>query len=135
MDTQLIASLIVLAFLGLIDSAYLYWHHLRKKPLACPIDNHDCNAVVESKWGKLFGFKNEVLGIFYYVFVIVLAFLLFYGTEKLIYFLTIISLGALAFSFYLFYVQAKILRNYCFYCLISALINLLIFGNVIALMA
>ena len=131
-----ITSLIVLALLGIIDSAYLAWTHFKKKPLSCPING--CEAVVESKWSKIFFVRNEVLGIVFYLAILVGAILLFQGlgiigTLKIKIILVIMSAIGLLFSAFLVYVQAKIIKSYCFYCLISSLITLLIFLNVLFL--
>jgi len=131
---QLITSLIVLALIGLIDSLYLSWKHLKKQPLVCPITTHDCQAVVESKYGKLFfGIKNEYLGSLFYLAVIIAAIIIALDSFNILLYLLLASAAALIISAYLFYVQAKILKNYCTYCIISALVNLLIFLNVLLL--
>ncbi len=135
MEHQFIASLIVLALTGIVDSGYLYFHHLKKKPLFCPINGRGCNAVIESEYNKMFGIKNEILGILYYLFVIIASFLLFYQQSKFVlYLLVIISALALCASAYLAYIQKYIIRQYCFYCLISALINLLLFAGALLLL-
>ena len=79
MNPALIASLIALSIIGLIDSIYLSWHTIRKQPLICPINKQDCNIVVKSSYGKMFGIKNEILGVFYYVFAIILALVIFFN--------------------------------------------------------
>ncbi len=132
MASNLITSLIVLALLGIVDSGYLIWKRFKNQSLVCPIGGHDCNAVVESKWSSIFGIKNDVLGFFYYIVLIISAVWFFSNPFPLLtYFLLMASFIALAVSVYLFYVQKYILKQYCFYCLISALINLLIFLNII----
>jgi|SRR3989344_631436 len=134
MNPALIASLIALSIIGLIDSIYLSWHTLRNQPLICPINKKDCNIVVKSSYGKMFGIKNEILGIFYYTAVTILAFIFFFYNDIWVNYILFIS-SSLAFiaSGYLIYVQKYIIKNYCFYCLISAIVNLLIFLNVIAI--
>ena len=134
---EFIASLIVLALLGIIDSSYLTWTHFRKKPLVCPIAG--CEAVVESKWSRIFFVRNEILGLMYYAAVLVASILLFQGLNTIGTALNIktilitMSSISLLFSAFLVYVQARIIRSYCFYCLISAFINLLIFLNMLLL--
>ena len=133
MAVHLIVSLIVLAISGLVDSGYLYWHHIKKKPLICPL-NHDCNAVVESKWGSFFGIKNELWGIGYYMLIIIGALMFFINGNNTIHiFMVVVSNIALLFSLFLVYIQKYVLREYCFYCLISALINFLLFVNLLLL--
>lgn len=125
-------SLGLLAILGIINSGHLILERIKRKPLVCPIGG-DCNDVLTSKYSKIFFVKNDVLGFLYYVFILVLAFIISSLSTNLIKYELIISGIALLFSAYLVFVQAKVLRKYCFYCLISALINLLIFLNLLIL--
>ena len=132
--TEIISILIVLAFLGLLDASYLSWNSMKKKPLVCPINQDSCNIVIESKWNRIFYFKNEVFGIIFYISVIIGALLLFFNIGSMIKIYLLIATGiAVLFSAFLVYLQANVIKNYCFYCLISALINLLIFLDVILL--
>jgi len=128
---HLIASLIVLAFLGIADSAYLAWKHFRKQPLVCPIGDK-CEAVTESKWSTIFGIRNEILGILYYIAILVGAFLIFYN-YRIENYLLIFSGFGLAYSIFLTYIQSRIIKSYCFYCLVSAFLSLLILLNVLLL--
>ena len=129
------ATFIVLSLAGLVNAGYLSYKHFQKKPLVCPI-NHDCNAVVESKWGHMFGVRNEILGILYYLamFAGILIFILkpnlILDISNYIFIGTAIGL---IFSAFLTYLQKFVIKEYCFYCLISALISLLLFINSLAL--
>ncbi|HEY4475194.1 MAG TPA: vitamin K epoxide reductase family protein [Candidatus Paceibacterota bacterium] len=129
------ATFIVLSLAGLVNAGYLSYKHFQKKLLVCPI-NHDCNAVVESKWGHMFGVRNEILGILYYLamFAGILIFILkpnlILDISNYIFIGTAIGL---IFSAFLTYLQKFVIKEYCFYCLISALISLLLFINSLAL--
>ena len=129
MQPEFAVSLIVLAILGIFDSGYLIKKRVKKKSLICPI-NGSCKKVVESKWNAIFFIKNDVLGLFYYILILFLALYLFFISEKMLFLTQMISGASLLFSLVLVFIQAKIIKEYCFYCLISALINLLIFLNV-----
>lgn len=129
MQLEFTASLIVLAILGIFDSGYLIKKRVKKQPLSCPI-NGGCKKVVESKWNAIFLIKNDLLGLFYYILILFLALYLFFISEKMLFLTQIISGASLLFSLVLVFIQAKIIKEYCFYCLISAFINLLIFVNV-----
>jgi len=130
--TEFIVSLIVLAIFGIYIAGYLIYKRTTKKPLVCPVGG-DCEAVVSSKYGKTFGVKNDLTGILYYIFILVLALHLgfFQGFYPL--WAKIITFLAFLFSVYLVYIQARVLKQYCFYCLTSAVINLLILLNVLVL--
>ena len=132
MEIIFVASLIVLAILGIFDSGYLIKKRVKKQPLTCPI-NGGCEKVVESKWNAIFFIKNDFLGLFYYILILFLVLYLFFISEKLLFITKIVSGASLLFSLFLVFIQAKIIKEYCFYCLISALINLLIFVNVLFL--
>ncbi len=133
MEVQFIATLIVLGVLGMVDTAYLIWKNSRKQPMVCPIGD-DCNVVLESKWNKTFFIRNDILGLLFYIGIIIGAILLFFDSDGIVKTILIIGSGiAVLFSGFLVFVQAKILKNYCFYCLISSFITLLIFLNVVFL--
>ena len=133
MEVQFITTLIVLSLLGFVDAVYLVWKSRIKKPLVCPI-GQDCNKVLESKWGKVFFIKNDILGLLFYVGVIIGSVLLLSEFSEKIKIVLILASGiAVLFSIFLVFIQAKVIKNYCFYCLISALINVLIFLNVLLL--
>ena len=132
MTLEFIVSLIVLAILGIFDSGYLIKKRVKKQPLSCPI-NGECEKVVESKWNAIFFIKNDILGLLYYFLILFLVLYLFFISEKLLFLIKILSGASLLFSLFLVFIQAKIIKRYCFYCLISAFINLLIFVNVFVL--
>ncbi len=126
------ASFIVLSVLGLIDSGYLYWKHKTEQPLICPV-NHDCSKVTESRWSRIFIVRTEILGMLYYGFLLgsALAATFFYPWMfKIILFATT---AGLLFSIFFMYLQKYVIKEYCFYCILSAIISLLLFLNSILL--
>lgn len=124
-----LAFLIVLSILGIVDSGYLTWTHYKKKPLICPLNNK-CDKVTESKWSRIFFVRNDVLGLLFYIFIFISGFLIYYFNLELIKNLIFLSSSfGFLFSLFLLYVQAKIIKNYCLYCIISSLITFLIFLN------
>lgn len=133
MEVQFIATLIVLGLLGMINTSYLIWKDRKKQPLVCPI-GQDCNAMLNSKWNKILFIRNDILGLLFYAGVMVGAILLYFNTDGIVKTLLIIGSGiGVLFSGFLVFVQARIIKNYCFYCLVSAFLTLLIFLNVLLL--
>lgn len=131
MQSNLISSLAVLSFLGMANSVFLYYKHKKKQPLICPM-NSDCNAVINSKWNNLFGIKNEILGILYYISILLGAIFFYLYNKTTIYYLLLISSSiALLFSGFLMYIQKYKIKEYCFYCIISAIISFLILINML----
>jgi uncharacterized membrane protein len=132
--SELIFLLIVLAFLGVINAGYLSWKAVQKKPLVCPINQGSCNSVVESNWNKIFFVKNEFLGLVFYLAVMFWALVLFFKHIELIKLFLLVGTGlSVLFSAFLVYIQIKVIKEYCFYCMISASLSLLIFLDVILL--
>lgn len=125
-----LTTFMVLAFLGLIDSGFLYYKYKKKHPLSCPL-HFDCNVVINSRWGKFFGVKNELWGILYYG-CLLSAETVFYFYPSIFYFnyaFFFLTLVAVFYSAWLVYIQLVRLKEYCLYCLLSALVNVLLFLN------
>ena len=121
---------------GIIDTSYLLYQHYKKKPLVCPMD-HDCSVVTESKWSKVFFVRNEILGLSFYLLILIfliISIILPNFSSKIYIFLLSLSIIGIAFSIFLVYLQIYKIRDYCFYCLISAFLTLLIFINSILLL-
>lgn len=125
-------SLIILAIGGIWTSGYLIYKRNDLKTMVCPLGGH-CEKVLTSKYNKIFFVKNDILGVLYYIFILIFAISIPFLSDKLITYELIISGGALLFSAYLVFVQAKVIHQYCFYCLVSALINFFIFLNILFL--
>ncbi|HIG92862.1 MAG: vitamin K epoxide reductase [archaeon GW2011_AR9] len=118
----------VLTIGGMVDSSYLIWKHRQKKPLVCPLE-HKCDVVTESKWSHLFYFRNETLGFLFYLSLFLGALLFLFipawQANFLLLFLLATS-GGVLFSLFLIYLQIYVIKDYCFYCLISAGITFLL---------
>ncbi|MDP2630366.1 MAG: vitamin K epoxide reductase family protein [Candidatus Uhrbacteria bacterium] len=126
---------IVLSFLGILDAGYLAYKHLQKKPLVCPI-NHMCEEVTDSKWANMFGIRNEYMGLTYYIALFAggIATILYPSYKPLLHLLLFgASVLGVIYSLFLVSLQAFFINNYCFYCMISALLTFLIFLNSAAL--
>ena len=120
--------IIAVALLGFLNALYIYVKKKHKQKLLCFIGS-DCNKVIGSKYGTLFGFDNTLLGMVYYAFLILaLLFTPFLGISSFVVLggLRIAAGGAALMSLYLLYIQLIVLKEWCDYCLIASLINILI---------
>lgn len=126
------AYLIILSLIGLAVSVYILYTKKYNKKLFCP-GGKDCDAVVRSKYGKTFGIENTIFGILYYGLILIYALLLNRNVfiQGVYYVVVIASFAALLFSIYLTFVQAFVLKKWCYYCIISSIASLLIFLLVI----
>ncbi|MBI4250723.1 vitamin K epoxide reductase family protein [Candidatus Uhrbacteria bacterium] len=126
-----------LGILGLIDAGYLVFRRTQKKPLVCPLD-HDCSKVTESRWSRVLGVRNEYLGVLFYAGMVaaILGALLLPVWRPAFVLLVFIgtSIGVL-YSAFLVAVQFLLIKDYCFYCLVSAGITFLLFVNSITLLS
>lgn len=123
--------IIVSAFFGFCISLYIHVTVGRKnRKLVCPIGS-TCDPVVTSKYAKTMGVPNTLLGMLYYAVaavVYLLAILNPFSQLDLLLQLTMLATtGAFIFSIYLIFVQAKILRKWCSWCVASALLTTTIF--------
>jgi uncharacterized membrane protein len=127
----LYAIIIVLAFIGLSICGYIHNSKANAKPLVCPL-GADCTAVLESRFSKILGVDVQVWGALYYTFIILAYSLLLVAPELISlpsvgYTMLFVTLGAFLFSLYLTAVQGFVIREWCTWCLSSALISVLIF--------
>lgn len=99
---------------GAIQALYLLRKKMTKKIPVCII-GEECGKVLESKYNKLLGIPNEVLGLIFYI----VAALLVVLQWKTLLDITIFAGGF--FSLILIYLQWRIIKAWCFWCLMSAI--------------
>ena len=132
-------TLILLGLTGFLLASYIHNKKSKKIRLICPRKS-DCNSVVNSDYSKIFGIPVEALGMFYYAFIAIYhgVFGLYFLNSMLYphffvwilytyFFVICISLLAVLFSLYLIFVQAFKIRQWCLWCIGSAIISILIF--------
>ncbi|HUX80753.1 MAG TPA: vitamin K epoxide reductase family protein [Candidatus Paceibacterota bacterium] len=123
-----VVAILFLAFCGLADSAYLTQHELSGTPLICNIQNiSGCNIVANSPYAHLFGVPLAEYGVFFYGILFVLAALELVLFDRVLRRVLqgVALFGALA-SLCFELIQAFLIGAFCIYCLVSALITLLV---------
>jgi len=111
------AAVILVGLAGFLLSLYLTLVYYTPLSLVCLLGK-GCEAVESSPYATLFGVSISALGLLEYAAIIVVA----YGWILPIYgglLLYLLCLTALAFSFYLFYLEALVLEVSCLYCELS----------------
>jgi len=123
-----VVGILVLAFLGLADSAYLAEHEASGTPLLCNIQNFSgCNVVATSQYSHIFGIPLAEFGVLFYSIVFVLAALELVIFDRLLRrVLQMAALIGVAASLYFTLVQIFFIGAFCIYCLASALITVFI---------
>lgn len=122
-------SIVALACFGVLDSVYLTWVKLTDSYATCgPIGN--CEAVNSSLYAEIAGVPIALIGIFGYLAIIVVIALESILQEfevglRLAFFG--FTLTGTVYSAYLTYVELAVLNAICPYCVVSAVIMLVLF--------
>lgn len=123
-----VVLILILAFFGLADSAYLTLHILNGTPLLCDIQNlSGCNIVAASQYSNIFGIPLAEFGVLFYSVLFVLAALEIVLFDQLLRrALQALALVGVIASLYFTFLQTFVIQAFCIYCLASAVITLLI---------
>jgi uncharacterized membrane protein len=124
MDKKIQLASIVLAFIGLADSIYLTFVKFSGQYALCGSIG-DCESVNSSRYSEIGGIPIALLGAIAYLLIILL--LLTENRNKFLeeysrLFVFGISLVGVLYSIYLTYLEVAVLKAICPYCVISALI-------------
>ena len=120
------------ALTGIWISHKIYLDKKGKTRLACPRDG-GCNVVLHSTHSEFLGIGNETWGLIYFSFVgLLLALFLLQGRGHTIHNLLLASTTAgILYSLHLIYIQAAILRKWCWWCVSVAGANFILWASVI----
>ena len=130
--------LLILAVIGLAETTYLILKRVREERPICPIGN-DCHTVLTSKYNRLFGIHNDILGLGFYLLILALSVIGAFGDSAMIgmsekefrSLVLLVLLGGSIFSFSLVMIQWRWVKAWCFWCLSSSvniwLMTLLVF--------
>ena len=103
--------MLILSIIGLIDSIYLSSYHYLGVPLVCSTSGIiNCNNVINSPYGYIFGVPVAFYGVIFFVLEIILLLFIKDILKKVV--LNIIGLGSV---FYFFYAEYMV-GNICEYC-------------------
>ncbi|OGZ94950.1 MAG: hypothetical protein A2847_02095 [Candidatus Sungbacteria bacterium RIFCSPHIGHO2_01_FULL_50_25] len=122
--------IIFCAFGGFLISFYIRHKKSSREVLVCPLSSN-CEEVIHSDFSRFFGIPVEILGLLYYGFLAVSYGFLIGVPEyaPLLFSYALLALSAIAFLFslYLTFIQAFTLREWCTWCLTSAMLSTVIF--------
>lgn len=114
--------LFTLAAIGISETAYLIRKKRQRERPVCVIGD-DCHLVLESKYSNLFGLPNEIIGFLFYLVISFLTAFLVIGLAPLklweLLAKLLILLGTLMSGIFT-YLQWRVIRAWCFWCLMSA---------------
>ncbi len=130
-QTEGLYAFIALAAAGGFGVAlYIFYTKRFHRQLVCPVGS-DCNVVITSRYSKFLHIPLEYCGMFYYGILLVSYSTLIVARhlmpEFIVSGLVILTTAAFFFSLYLLFVQAFLLRQWCIWCLLSAILSIGIF--------
>jgi uncharacterized membrane protein len=117
-----LSLIFTLAALGISETVYLIRKRIAMERPICPIGG-DCGVVLTSKYNHLLGVPNDILGLLNYIAIALISIFLFLGIFTqlpLVLFLKILVAVSCLMSVALIHIQWKILKAWCFWCLMSA---------------
>jgi len=121
--------MLALAIIGIADASYDSYAIYTDQALWCPPPLDGCNTVANSPYARILGVPLGYLGVVYYVGMAVISALL--GSAPLSRGLRGVALtyatGGVLASTVFFYIQASYIHAFCIYCVISALLTVLLF--------
>lgn len=115
-----LASLVSLV--GLADAIYLTVEHVSGRSVRCTLIS-GCSEVLSSKYATVGGYPLAALGALAYFLVFSLATLAAFGYRGVDKVLAVIVGAMFLTSLWLVYLQAFVIRHFCQYCLLSALVT------------
>lgn len=126
------ALLFTLAAIGISETMYLIRKRTIQEKPVCVIGER-CHLVLESKYSKIFGIPNDVLGLMFYIVMSLITAFLVIEIEPIIWWnrlAKVLILSGVLLSFYFIYLQWRIIKIWCFWCLMSAF-TILLMGLVV----
>ena len=117
-----LALLFTLSAIGISETIYLIRKRLAAENPYCVI-GRGCTQVLESDWSRVFIIPTDMLGLFFYSTATSVSAYLSVGIWPLplieIIFEYFIGIGAIV-SIFFTYLQWRVIRAWCFWCLMSA---------------
>lgn len=116
------ALIFTLSAIGISETVYLIRQRIAVRQPVCPIGK-SCVTVLASKYSKLFLIPNDVLGLLTYIIISFIAAFLVIGVEPISvwnFTLKILLSSASLMSVFLTYLQWRVIKAWCFWCLMSA---------------
>lgn len=110
------------SLIGLADSIYLTVEHLSGRSVRCTITS-GCSEVLSSPYATIRGYPLAALGALAYFAVFSLATLAAFGYKGMGKLLLLLVSAMFLMTLWLFYLQAFVIRHFCQFCLLSALVT------------
>lgn len=120
--------MLMCALIGIADAFYVAQASYTGRPLWCAI-LEGCNVVLQSPYARLFGVQASYVGLVFYLHMFGLAALLAFDpfSRGLRIGALVYTAAGVCYSGYFAYLQLVAIRAPCLYCIISAVLTVLLF--------
>ena len=123
----LVWGFIIISFLGFLDAGYLTVAHYTGADLKCSVVE-GCDVVTTSKYSEIFGIPVSLIGMLYYLTVLIGSLLYVdTGNRKIFSFIQPLTILGFLASGYFVYLQLAVIEKICQYCMLSAATSTLLF--------
>lgn len=121
----------VFSLFGLGVSAFLLYEYSLSGPVICPLGG-GCDIVRASPYSQILGISLPILGIIFYLMMVILSITRSQKlTSKVLLNLKLfISVVGVGFGIYLTFLEAFVIKAYCFWCVLSFIISIIILALV-----
>lgn len=122
----------IFSLLGLFVSAFLLYEYNVSGPVICPIGS-GCDIVRASPYSSFLGISIPILGVLFYLAMAALSVIHSHQLPtKLLAKLKLLgALAGVGFGVYLTYLEAFVISAYCFWCVASFIISIVILGIIV----
>lgn len=112
-------AILLVGFVGFLDASYLTAKRFLGSPLQCYFFG-GCDIVTSSPYSLMFGVPISLLGSIFYLLVVLSA-VAYLQYKKPIFgqALMVLATTGILFSGYFLFLQAFVIKAYCFYCVVS----------------
>ncbi len=131
-STILYAAAAVVSLVGLGDAIYLTVEHVAGRSVKCTLVS-GCSEVLSSQYASVAGIPLALIGAAAYFTVFSLATLAAFGYQGSGKLLTIVVALMFITSVWLIYLQAFVIKAFCQFCLLSALVTFVLTGLMLAI--
>ncbi|MCL5784199.1 MAG: vitamin K epoxide reductase family protein [Patescibacteria group bacterium] len=123
----------IFSLLGLFVSSFLLYEYTITGPIVCPIGG-GCDTVRSSVYSHILGIPVPILGIAFYLGMAVLSVVHSQkSVQKIIKKLQLLgAVAAVAFGVYLTFLEAFVIKAFCFWCVLSFIISVIILLAVVS---
>ena len=129
-EKKLRIAFLIFGLIGLVDSAYLAYLKLANATASCA-GIGDCDSVNSSKYAEVAGIPIALIGAGAYLTMLALLFLekrSNFWREQSPLFMFVLTLIGVLYSAYLTYIEIAVLHAICPYCVLSAVVLVIMFG-------